>query len=42
MSDEQADALIKNLQTQLKQAVQTPYILNGAQPMPGDLFSIQA
>ena len=42
MSDEQADVLIKNLQVQLKQAVQNPYLLAGAQPMPGDLFSIQA
>lgn len=42
MSDEQAEAMIKTLQTQLKQAVQTPYLLAGAQPMPGDLFSIQA
>ena len=42
MSDEQADALIKNYQQQIQQALQTPYILNGAQPMPGDLFSIQA
>lgn len=42
ISDEQADALIKQYQQQMQQAIQTPYILSGAQPMAGDLFSINA
>ena len=42
ISPEQADALIKNYQQQIQQALQTPYILNGAQPMAGDLFSLLA
>ena len=42
ISPEQADALIQNYQKQLKNALQTPYILNGAQPMAGDLFSLLA
>ncbi|MCQ2576378.1 MAG: hypothetical protein MJ162_06510 [Treponema sp.] len=42
ISDKQADVLIQNYQKQLQAALQTPYILNGAQPMAGDLFSIQA
>ena len=42
VSPERADALIKNYQQQLQQALQTPYILSGAQPMAGDLFSILA
>ena len=42
ISPERADALIKNYQQQLQQALQTPYILSGAQPMAGDLFSILA
>lgn len=42
ISDERADALIKNYQKQLQTALQNPYILSGAQPMPGELFSIQA
>lgn len=42
ISDFQADSLIKNYQQQLHKALQTPYILSGAQPMAGDLFSIQA
>lgn len=42
ISDEQADALIKNYQQQLQNAMQTPYILSGAQPQAGDIFSIQA
>ena len=42
ISSEQAEDLIQNYQKQLQQALQTPYILSGAQPMAGDLFSIQA
>ncbi|MBP5601282.1 MAG: hypothetical protein J6X78_01000 [Treponema sp.] len=42
ISPEQADALIKNYQQQIQQALKTPYILNGAQPMAGDLFSLLA
>ena len=42
ISPEQADALIQNYQKQLQQALQTPYILSGAQPMAGDLFSLLA
>ena len=42
ISPEQADALIKNYQQQIQQALKTPYILNGAQPMVGDLFSLLA
>ena len=38
----QADILIQNYQKQLQQALQTPYILNGAQPMAGDLFTLLA
>ncbi|MCQ2592274.1 MAG: hypothetical protein MJ188_05775 [Treponema sp.] len=40
ISDDQADALIQQYQKQMQQAIQTPYILSGAQPMAGDLFSI--
>ena len=42
ISPEQADALIKNYQQQIQQAMQTPYVLNGAQPLAGDLFSLLA
>ena len=42
ISPDQADALIQNYQKQLQQSLQTPYILNGAQPMAGDLFSLLA
>ena len=42
ISDDQADALIKQYQKQMQQAIQTPYILSGAQPMAGDLFSTNA
>ena len=42
VSPDQADALIQNYQKQLQQALQTPYILNGAQPQAGDLFSLLA
>ena len=42
ISPDQADALIQNYQKQMQQALQTPYILNGAQPMAGDLFSLLA
>lgn len=38
----QADILIQNYQKQLQQAMQIPYMLNGAQPMAGDLFSLLA
>ena len=38
----QADILIQNYQKQLQQAMQIPYMLNGAQPMSGDLFSLLA
>lgn len=42
ISDKQAEVLIKNYQKQISQAIQNPYIINGAKPMPGDLFQIQA
>ena len=42
ISEEQADALIKVYQQQMQKALQNPYILNGAQPMAGDLFSLLA
>ena len=42
ISPDQADALIQNYQKQIQQALQTPYILNGAQPMAGDLFTLLA
>jgi len=42
LTENQADALIQNYQKQLQQALQTPYILSGAQPMAGDLFSLLA
>ena len=42
ISASQADQLIQNYQKQLQSALQTPYILNGAQPMAGDLFSLLA
>ena len=42
ISDKQADALIKNYQKQISQAMQTPYIVNGAKSLPGELFQIQA
>ena len=42
ISPDQADALIQNYQKQLQQAIQVPYMLNGAQPMVGDLFSLLA
>ena len=42
ISTEHADQLIQNYQKQLQNALQTPYILSGAQPLAGDLFSIQA
>ena len=42
MDPKQAEALIQNYQKQLQSALQTPYILNGAQPMAGDLFSLLA
>lgn len=45
VSEEQADALIKNYQQQIEQAVQatqTAFALNGARPNIGALFSIDA
>lgn len=42
LSPDQTEALIKNYQKQLQKALQTPYILNGAQPQAGDLFSFLA
>lgn len=43
MSDKQVDALIENYQKQIQMAVHsTPYILSGAQPQSGALFSINA
>jgi hypothetical protein len=43
ISDKQVDALIENYQKQIQQAVHgTPYILSGAQPQSGALFSINA
>lgn len=46
VSSEQIDTIIKNYQTQLKQAVQaaqnTPYQLTGVRPEAGALFSIEA
>lgn len=42
ISDDKADALIENYQKQIQQAAQNPYILNGAQPMAGSLFQIDA
>ena len=42
VSPDMADSLIQNYQKQLQQALQTPYILNGAQPQAGDIFSLLA
>lgn len=42
ISEEQADALIKVFQQQMQQAIKNPYIVNGAQPMAGELFSFTA
>lgn len=42
ISDDQADVLIEAYQKQIQQAAATPYILNGAQPMAGALFQIDA
>ena len=42
ISDDQADILIKNYQEQIKTATQTQYLVNGAQPMAGALFQIDA
>jgi hypothetical protein len=43
LSDKQVDVLIQNYQKQIQQAVHsTPYILSGAQPQSGALFSINA
>ncbi|MBR5646428.1 MAG: hypothetical protein IKX23_07305 [Treponema sp.] len=42
MSDAQIDSLIKDFHSQIQKAMQTPYILSGARPMAGDLFSINA
>jgi len=42
ISDDQADVLIEAYQKQIQQAAATPYIINGAQPMAGTLFQIDA
>ena len=42
ISDDQADVLIEAYQKQIQHAAATPYIVNGAQPMPGALFQIEA
>lgn len=43
ISDEQADVLIEAYQKQIQQAVtQTPYLFAGAQPLAGEIFSMQA
>jgi len=42
ISDDQADVLIEAYQKQIQQAAATPYIINGAQPMAGALFQIDA
>lgn|SRR5574344_63167 len=43
ISDKQADVLIKNYQKQIQQAVHdTPFMLSGARPQAGALFTIQA
>jgi hypothetical protein len=45
ISDRQADVLIKQYQQQMAQALLTPaapYILSGAQPVTGGLFSFNA
>ena len=42
ISPERADQLIQNYQQQLSKALQTPYILSGAQPQAGDLFTLLA
>lgn len=43
ISDDQADVLIENYQKQIQQAAtQTPYLLSGAAPQAGELFSFTA
>jgi hypothetical protein len=43
LSDKQVDALIESYQKQIQQTVRsTPYILSGAHPLSGALFSISA
>ena len=42
ISPEGADALIKQYQQQLQQALNTPYLLSGAQPQAGELFTLLA
>ncbi len=43
ISDDQADVLIEQYQKQIQQAaVQTPYVMAGAQPQAGALFAIDA
>lgn len=43
ISDEQADVLIEQYQQQIQQAAtQTPYLLAGAAPQAGELFSFTA
>jgi hypothetical protein len=41
ISDEQADALIKNYQQQIQMAVQNPYTA-GAKPQSGEIFTLLA
>lgn len=42
MNDSQMDDLMEKYSTQIKKAMQTPYKLTGAQPLAGEIFSIQA
>lgn len=42
ISDDRAQVLIEQYQKQIQQAVSTPYIMAGAQPQAGTLFSIDA
>ena len=42
ISDQQADVLIKNYQKQIQEAAKNTYIINGAQPLAGSLFQIEA
>lgn len=42
ISETQMDSLIKNLHKQVQNASLTQFVVSGVQPMPGDLFSIQA
>lgn len=42
LSEKSVDSLIKNLHQQIQNASKVSYIMNGAQLVPGELFSIQA